>query len=204
MTDNGHKRHVVVWDVPAAIGCGERFSIRVGVKCPSGCPASGAEFEVFDSQRKAIAKASVGTDPATGTESLFAADVDLTAPDRVGQYLWEVRFAETLDRGVAHASVAAGFSVRTVPGADYRLVVIAIDRATQKPVEGARVVVHPFRSRTDDQGKAELDLPKGTYRVFVSGHDYIPFRADGELVADTAIRAELDRDLPPGDAELWP
>lgn len=203
MTDDGHKRRVVVWDVPTAIGCGERFSIRVGIKCAAECPASGATFEIFDSRGQSIAGGSVGCDPATGTESLYAADVALTAPDRVGRFLWEVRFAGIRDENVEHESVTARFSVRTVPGADYRLTVIAVDRASQNPVEGARVVVHPFSSRTDDRGMAELELPKGRYRLFVSGHDFFPFRADGELVADMTIRAELDPDLPPSDAEIW-
>jgi hypothetical protein len=161
-------------------------------------------FEIFDSERNAMANGAVGSQPATGTESLYAADVELIAPDHVGRHQWEVGFTGTADGDVKHESVTAGFCVRTVPEADYRLTVIAIDRASQKPVEGARVVVHPFRAQTDDDGIARLELPQGRYRLFVSGHDFFPFRADGELVADTTIRAELDPDLPPGDAEIWP
>jgi hypothetical protein len=70
-------------------------------------------------------------------------------------------------------------------------------------VRGARVVVHPYRAVTDAEGVAELRVPKGAYRLFVSGGDYFPFRSDGEIGADVTIRAELDVDRGPSDAELW-
>jgi hypothetical protein len=81
--------------------------------------------------------------------------------------------------------------------------VVAVDAASRAPVRGARVVVHPYRSVTDAQGVAELRVPKGTYRLFVSGRDYFPFRSDGEVRADITIQAELDADRGPTDAELW-
>jgi hypothetical protein len=56
---------------------------------------------------------------------------------------------------------------------------------------------------TNLEGIAELKEPKGAYRLFVSGRDRFPFWADGEVYADTTIRAELDLDLGPSDAELW-
>jgi hypothetical protein len=81
--------------------------------------------------------------------------------------------------------------------------VVAIDAASRKPVRGARVVVHPYRAVTDEQGVAELRVPKGAYRLFVSGRDYFPFRSDGEVRADVTIEAELAADRGPSDAELW-
>ena len=51
---------------------------------------------------------------------------------------------------------------------------------------------------------AEIELPKGRYRLFVSGKDYLPFRHDTEVDADKTIKAELDADRGPSDADLWP
>jgi hypothetical protein len=56
---------------------------------------------------------------------------------------------------------------------------------------------------TNAEGIAELRVPRGAYRLIVSGRDRFPFRSDGEVGADTTIRAELDVDLGPSDAELW-
>jgi hypothetical protein len=46
-------------------------------------------------------------------------------------------------------------------------------------------------------------LPRGKYRVFVSGRDYIPFLSEGELARDITLTAELEHDRPPTDAERW-
>ena len=46
-------------------------------------------------------------------------------------------------------------------------------------------------------------MPKGAYRLFVSGRDRFPFRSDGEIDSDVTIQAELDEDFGPSDAELW-
>jgi hypothetical protein len=83
------------------------------------------------------------------------------------------------------------------------LKVIAVDARNGKPIPGAKVVVHPYRAMTDLHGVAEIRVPRGPYRLFVSSRDRFPFRSDGEIDADVTIRAELDEDLGPTDAELW-
>ena len=74
---------------------------------------------------------------------------------------------------------------------------------SQKPVEGAKVVVHPYEAFTDKCGVAEVRLPRGGYRLFVSGRKYFPFRSDGEMSKDVTIRAELTLDLEISDADVW-
>ncbi|HEX7080387.1 MAG TPA: hypothetical protein VF329_05190 [Gammaproteobacteria bacterium] len=84
------------------------------------------------------------------------------------------------------------------------MTVVAVDRQSGLPVKGARVVAHPYRAVTDERGVAELHVPKGAYRLFVSSRAYFPFRRDAEATADATIRAELEADSGPSDAELWP
>jgi hypothetical protein len=103
----------------------------------------------------------------------------------------------------AHTAASTAFQVRAVQAPSCVLKVVAVDASSGRPVPGARVVVHPYRALTDANGVAELKLPKGSYRLFVSGRDRFPFRADGEVLADTTVRAELVVDLGPSDAELW-
>jgi len=83
------------------------------------------------------------------------------------------------------------------------LKVIAVDARSRAPVPGAKVVVHPYHALTNAEGIAELRVPKGAYRLFVSGRDRFPFRSDGEIDSDVTIQAELDEDFGPSDAELW-
>ena len=63
--------------------------------------------------------------------------------------------------------------------------------------------MNPYHARTNLDGIAELKVPKGAYRLFVTGRDRFPFRVDGEIDGDLTIRAELDPDFGPSDAELW-
>ena len=78
-----------------------------------------------------------------------------------------------------------------------------MDAESGTPVEGARVVAHPYRTVTDERGVAEMRVPAGDYRLFVSGKGCIPFRFDGVVKADTTIRAQLAQDVELSDADIW-
>lgn len=214
MTDADHKRHLVVWDVPSAVRCGDTFEVKVGIKCEHDCDPEAWPLEVHDDSGRTLLTVAPTPDPWPDTEALYSLAMKLTAPDSEGLFAWEV-FAPAasaddpaaLSEGgtarLLHEPVRAPFSVRTVAQADCRLTVVAVDRETQNPVPGARVVVHPFRAMTDPEGVAGMSLPKGRYRLFVSGNGFRPRRLDGELSEDMTIRAELDVDREPSDAEMW-
>jgi hypothetical protein len=207
VTDRGHIRNIVVWDVPGAIPCGAVFTLRAGIKCVAGCPPDRWSFEIHDQDGATLASAPVADQPWPGTTGLFTAQFELRAPDQAGLAVWHVQAPATPGRAAGedlrHDAAAAQFNVRTVPAAECRLTVLAIDRAAQEPVAGLKVVAHPYRAMTDERGVAELFLPKGHYRLFVTGRDFFPLRLDGELQSDQEIRAELEVDRGPSDAELW-
>jgi hypothetical protein len=83
------------------------------------------------------------------------------------------------------------------------LTVVAIDGESQTPVAGAKVVLHPYKTFTDERGVAEVRVPQGEYRLFVSGKQYFPFRCECDIEADVAIRAELFVDRELSDADIW-
>lgn len=201
-----HATRLVVWDVPAAIECGSAFKLKVGVKCAAQCCGAGWRVAILDAQGRTLASVAAGDVPWPGTDALYCAEVELRAPETEGLHDWEARLEEVaaLDAESApHAAASADFRLRTVPPPDCVVKVVAIDAASGAPVRGARVVVHPYRAVTDAQGVAEIRVPKGAYRLFVSGRDYFPFRSDGEVRADVTIHAELAADRGPSDAELW-
>lgn len=205
-SDELHRRSLVVWDVPSAIECGKPFTIKLGVKCADGCQPAGWPVEVRDGDGVTRATVALGDALWPGTAALYYVDLQLTAPAEVGLFGWEAVAPALLsdaDDASGHAESRMAFSLRAVPAPDFRLTVIAIDRKSQAPVPGVKVVVHPYQARTNAAGVAELDLPRGQYRLFVSGKDFFPFRTDGELTSDLTLRAELDLDLGPTDAELW-
>ncbi len=197
-----HSTRVVVWDVPSAIECGETFSTKLGVKCSSECRPDGWALEVRDHDGKELARATLNDDPWPGTAAVYYTEVDLTAPDTEGLYAWEAK-APAAGLDIPHAECIVSFGVRVVPAPECLVTVVAIDMDSQAPVKGAKVAVHPYRAVTDERGVAEVKVPKGDYRLFVSGKNYFPFRSDREVSTDMTIRAELAVDPGLSDADIW-
>ncbi len=197
-----HSTRVVAWDVPSAIECGRKFSIKFGVKCSSECRPDGWVLEVGDHDGKRLAMATLSDDTWPDTAALYYTEVELTAPDTEGLYAWEAR-ARAPGLDAPHTECVARFNVTVVPTPECVLRVEAIDMESQTPVKGARVVVHPYRAVTDECGVAEVSVPKGAYRLFVSGGSYFPFRTDCEVKTDITLRAELRLDLAPSEADVW-
>ena len=200
-----HATRVVVWDTPSAIECGASFRVTVGVKCAAAeCGAAAWRVEIRDGTGRAVAVAAVGDVPWPGT-ALYPAEIELRAPESEGVEAWEASVPAVFDATgrCTHAAASVSFRVHTVPAPECVLTVVAVDARSSAPVPGAKVVVHPYRAVTNSLGVAQIRVPRGAYRLFVSGRDRFPFRSDGEISADATVRAELDPDLGLSDAELW-
>ena len=106
-----HTTRINVWDVPPAIGLGERFAIKVGVKCTCGCTLAGQPFTVHDDTGAEIAAGVLGADILPSTEALYFADAALIAPTRapLGNHGWEVRFPAV---NLSHAACGSNRAVR--------------------------------------------------------------------------------------------
>ena len=201
-----HVTLVVVWDTPSAIECGAVFRVKVGVKCAVECGAAARRVEIRDEHGRSLAFGSVGDVPWTGTSGLYFAAVELRAPENPGLHAWEACVADVVDVATGrttHGATNVRFHVRAVRAPECLLKVIAVDARNGRPIPAAKVVVHPYRAMTDASGVAQIRVPKGPYRLFVSGRDRFPFRSDGEIGADVTIRVELDEDFGPSNAELW-
>lgn len=201
-----HATRIVVWDVPTAVECGAAFKLKVGVKCAAECGGAPRRVEICDESGGLLASGIVGDVPLAGTSALHYAELELAAPAVEGLHALNARTAELVDTAtdeVTHAAARADFLVRCAQRPECLLTVLAVDARSLEPVPGAKVVVHPFHARTNLHGIAELRLPRGAYRLFVTGRDRFPFRADGRIDGDVTIRAELEADFGPSDAELW-
>jgi hypothetical protein len=192
-----HTRQLIVWDVPAAIEPGVRFRVKIGVKCTTAaCRPDRWLLAVCDHDGNTLATPPLGDEPWPGTAALFVADVELRAPDFLGAYAWSARVSTT-NGETPHVEAGASFTIRTVPAPECVLNVIAIDKVSRLPVPGAKVVAHPYRTLTNEHGRAELRVPKGAYRLFVSGAHYLPFRSDCDAQTEATISAELEPDRGP-------
>src|SRR5215208_702123 len=190
-----HEVRLNVWDVPSAIVAGEHFKFLVGIKCSAGCNLAGREFGIFDREGCQHSAANLGDDIWPGTDALYCAEVDAVAPPLTGDQQWEVRTAAWCS-DLPHAAGSLGMSVRIVSPPDCQVTIEAVDREKQTPIKGARVVMHPYRATTDENGIAKLKVTKGPYDVLVSGSKYVPVSTTVEVTADMITRAELDEDPP--------
>ena len=185
-----HAASVNVWGLPSAIAAGERFGLKVGIKCSSGCKLTGRELSIFDHEGAQVGAGNLLDDTWPGTSALYFAEVEAEAPFTTGDYKWEVKSPET-DSGVPHAAGSFTIAVKVVSPPDYEVTVEAIDSEKQTPIKGAHVLLHPYRALTDENGVAKVKVTKGTYELFVSGFDYIRYQNTIDVAGDVTTRVEL-------------
>ncbi len=190
-----HEAALNVWDTPSAIEAGSRFKFMVGVRCSAACCLAGQEVGVFDGEGKQIGAAKLGSEVWPETDALYVAEVEAQAPASTGAQQWEVRTA-VWNCELPHEAGAATVSLRIVAPPDYEVTIEAFDREKQTPIRGARVVMHPYRATTDENGVARVNVSKGRYDIFVSASKYVSISTSAEVTADMITRAELDVDPP--------
>jgi len=194
-----HATNVVAWDIPSAIVTGEKFRMKVGAKCSDECDLTNSGFDIHDHEGTRAATGTLSGDRWPGTTGLYVAEVELEAPAAEGLYTWSVNIPSTAlgaspgsDGEIPHAEGSTSFGVRVVSHPDYLVTVEAFDRESQQPLGAARVVMHPYKAVTDEHGRAEVRVAKGTYTLFVSQTRYLTFGMPIDVTADMTARAELD------------
>jgi hypothetical protein len=190
-----HEAQLNVWDVPSAVVAGERFKFTVGVRCSAGCVLAGRELSIVDRDGTHIGCANLGRAIWPGTDALYFAEVEAEAPSAAGDYQWEVKTAAS-NADLPHAAGSLAFGLKVVSPPNCEVTIEAIDGEKQVPIKGARVVMHPYRATTDENGIAKLKVTKGRYDILVSASKYVPVSTVVEVSADMSTRAELDVEPP--------
>jgi hypothetical protein len=185
-----HATSVNVWGLPSAIAAGGRFGLKVGIKCSAGCQLTGRALRIFDHDGALVGSARLLDDIWPGTTALYFSEVEAQAPLKPGDYEWEVRTAAS-EQGVPHAAGSFTFTVKVVSPPDYEVTVAAVDSAKQTPINGAHVLLHPYRTSTGEAGIAKVRVTRGRYKLFVSGFNYIPYAGNIDVAGDVTVRVEL-------------
>jgi len=185
-----HAMRLNVWGLPPAIVAGESFALKAGIKCSCGCNLAGRELGIFDAGGVQIGAGKLREDVWPGTSALYFTQVDGNAPPAAGNHRWEVRIPAS-GSGIPHAAGACAFDVRVVDAPDYEVTIEAFDAGRQTPISGARVVMHPYRAVTCENGAARLKVVKGNYKLLVSGSRYIATAQTIEVTDNVTVRAEL-------------
>ena len=189
-----HELELTVWDVPSAIGAGERFRVAVGARCSAGCDLAGRELVISDQEGAQVGTVKLGHEVCPGTEALYFAVVEAKAPPDIGAHQWEATMAGW-NAEPPHGPGSFPLNVRVVGAPDCEVTVRAIDRENQAPIQGASVVMHPYRAVTDANGVARIRVARGQYDILVSGSHYAAVCTSVKVTADLVTSAELDADL---------
>ena len=195
VTPDAHAVELTVWDVPPTAVAGECFAVSVGARCSAGCDLGGRELSIFDQKGSQAGTVKLGHGVWPGTEALYFAEVEVRAPPDAGSHQWEAKIAGW-EAELPHAAGSFPLMVRVVSSPDCEVTVRAVDREKQTPIAGARVVMHPYRAVTDDNGIAKIRVARGEYDILVSGSRYLQACASVEVTTDMKTSAELDADRP--------
>ena len=190
-TVRSHATRVLAWDAPPTVVVGDRFTIKIGIKCSSECVFANKAFEIHDHDGAVVASGVLSGEIWPGTNGLYFAALELAAPSSAGLYNWTVKSAAK-DLEKPHAEGATEFSLRVVSSPECLVTVEAVDKVSQAPLAGARVALHPYRAVTDERGFAEIRVAKGAYDLFVAKTRYLTLGLPVEVTADMTARAELD------------
>jgi hypothetical protein len=194
-TVKSHTISLVVWDIPSAVVAGERFNIKVGIKCSSECDLKSRNFGIYNHEGAQVANVALSGNRWPGT-GLHFSEVELEAPAAEDLYTWRVQCAD-LAVGIPHDEGSVSFGIRVMGHPECLMTIETIDRETQLPLSGARVVMHPYRAITDERGVAELGVTKGAYKIFVSQTGYLTFALPMEVTTSRTARVELDLEPEP-------
>jgi hypothetical protein len=190
-----HATELNVWDTPSTIVAGGRFRFMVGVRCSGGCCLAGQGLSIVDQDGAQRGVANLGRDVWPETDALYVAEIEGEAPPAAGAHQWEIR-TTAWDCDLPHAAGSLALSVRVVTPPDCEVTVEAVDREKQTPIKGARVIMHPYRAVTDENGIARVKVTKGQYDILVSASKYLAASTSAEVTADMVTRAELEVDPP--------
>lgn len=185
-----HPTRMVIWGIPSAVAAGDTFSINVGLKCAANYVVSERKVAIYDETGTCLSSSVVGDDVWPGTKGLRFTTIEIVAPSSRGYYKWEVKSPE-VDSEPQQEATSRTIGVNVVSAPEHPVTIEVIDTDDNEPVEGAHILMHPFRARTDQCGRALLKVPSGEYRLQVSGFKYVPYQTKIEVTGVTHVKAEV-------------
>ncbi len=195
VTPDTHAVELTVWDVPATTVAGERFVVSVGAKCSAGCDLAGRELSFFDQKGLCVGTVKLGADVCAGTEALYFSQIEVSAPSEARSHPWEAKMAGW-EATPPHTAGAFPLTVRVVPAPDCEVTIKVFDREKQTPIAGARLVMHPYRTVTGNDGIARVSVARGRYDLLVSRSLYQASCVSLDVTDSMVTRADLDADRP--------
>jgi len=174
-----HNTSIAVWDVPSPAVLNGTFGVKVGLKCSARCQLSGAVIDIYDEAGDGVGHGTLGESTWPGTEHLYWAVVQLTAPPVEKVFAWTARF--TGEHGeLPHKEACGSFSFRTAPPPNCCVTIHVVAKDTGVGLQDVEIRLGLYEAFTDECGIAAVDVPTGTYDLSISRDG---FKAEPRLVA---------------------
>lgn len=197
-----HLTSLAAWGMPSPIVIGRPFEVRVGARCSAGCQLGGNPVVVHDEAGSVAASATLGETPWPGTDALYWATIELTAPEREGPASWSVGFAPT-ESELPHAGATSTFSAAAVAPPEHTVTIRVTDRATGGVIEGVRVLLARYRGVTDAAGLARVAVPTGTFDLLARKPGYEASSSSVHVPGDVTTHLELEPEPVKDEFEEW-
>lgn len=176
-----NRASIAVWDVPLPVVAGASFQVKVGVTSPSGAALAGREVEVCDRHGKVIASGRLGDTPWPETEALYW--VELSVPSPAAR--------EVAEFAVQVSGASSRFSVASMPKPDHTLTLTITDQDSAVPLGDVEIRLGAFHARTGENGRAEVPVCKGAYRLELWRNGYHAPPMQIEIDRDTTVQIAM-------------
>jgi hypothetical protein len=197
-----HATSLAVWDMPAPVVAGERFTIKVGAKSSADCRLEGQTIEICDETGAVAGRATLQGSPWLGTSALYWTQVELVAPADDVLSSWSARFAPA-GLESAHDETSSQFHVAVVRPPEHTVTVKIIEKQSTAPVCDVQVRLGAYRGATDQCGLAQIRVGKGRYDLHIWKVGYEAPDRTIDIEDDLAVEIEAVA-LPPEDPDaLW-
>ena len=183
-----HPTSLAVWDCPSPVVIGETFRLKVGLQCSAGCATLRTEqIEIHDEADAVVAGATLSATPWPQTDALYWAEVTVTAPDRIGQHTWTVKFSPS-QQPLPHSEAAFAFGFITDSPPEHVVIVEVVEEGTEKPLENARLRLGAYRQSTDATGLTQFAVPRGEHELSIWMAGYAASARTLDVRSDARIR----------------
>ena len=193
-----HDFYLNAWDIPSAIAAGDAFSFHVGVKCSGGCKLGRRTFYIRDADGTIVTSGKLRGGVWPGTSALRYAEVRAIAPLDLGAHNWTVEFAGS-NRGIAHSPGSLSVHVRTVAAPDHEITIEVVDLESNAPLEGVKLIMHPYRATTGQDGVARMKVTADHYMLHASGLHRMPYRDHLDATRPIKLRILMAVEQPQSD-----
>jgi hypothetical protein len=127
------------------------------------------------------------------TNGIYWTEVELSAPCDEELHRW---FAECMitpeELALPHQTSSESFLFRTTKPPEHMVTVEVTRRGDVIPVEDAYIMIGMYKTSTDKEGIARLEVPGGKQELTVTKDDYLTFQTTVEINEDTSVKAELE------------